>query len=51
LEHRIEKEETAADIGFDEKVKRAIEKLAAVPGIEREVAETPSSPASIPSKG
>jgi len=36
----IEKEETAADIGFEEKVKRAIEKLAAVPGIEREVAET-----------
>src|SRR5439155_11324097 len=36
----IEKEETAADITFEEKVKRAVEKLAAVPGIEREVAET-----------
>jgi transcription termination/antitermination protein NusA len=36
----IEKEETAADLGFEEKVKRAIEKLAAIPGIEREVAET-----------
>jgi N utilization substance protein A len=36
----IEKEETAADIGFEEKVNRAIEKLTTVPGIEREVAET-----------
>jgi len=36
----IEKEETAADLGFDEKVKRAVEKLATVPGIERAVAET-----------
>src|SRR5260221_1099254 len=36
----IEKEETAADIGFDEKVKRAVDKLATVPGIERGVAET-----------
>ena len=35
----IEKEETAADLGFDEKVKRAVEKLAAIPGIERAVAE------------
>ncbi len=35
----IEKEETAADISFEEKVKRAVETLAAVPGIEREVAE------------
>ena len=36
----IEKEETAAELGFDERVKRAIEGLAAIPGIEREVAET-----------
>ena len=35
----IEKEETAADVTFEEKVKRAVEKLATVPGIEREVAE------------
>jgi transcription termination/antitermination protein NusA len=36
----IEKEETAADLGFEEKVKRAVEKLAAITGIERDVAET-----------
>jgi N utilization substance protein A len=36
----IEKEETAAELGFDERVKRAIEQLAVIPGIEREVAET-----------
>jgi N utilization substance protein A len=36
----IEKEETIAELGFEERVKRAIEQLAAIPGIEREVAET-----------
>jgi N utilization substance protein A len=34
----IEKEETAL-LGFEEKVARAIEQLAALPGVEREVAE------------
>jgi N utilization substance protein A len=36
----IEKEEAVAELGFEERVKRAVEKLAAIPGIEREVAET-----------
>jgi N utilization substance protein A len=35
----IEKEETAA-LGFEAKVARAVDGLAAIPGIEREVAET-----------
>ncbi len=35
----IEKEETVAELGFEERVKRAVEQLAAIPGIEREVAE------------
>jgi N utilization substance protein A len=34
----IEKEETA-ELGFEEKVARAIEQMAAIPGIERETAE------------
>jgi N utilization substance protein A len=35
----IEKEETA-ELGFEEKVARAVKKLAAIPGIEPEVAQT-----------
>ena len=34
----IEKEETA-ELGFEEKVARAVEQMAAIPGIERDVAE------------